>query len=77
LTVGTADDVVICVPPDAAVNHPVNEYPVLVGVGSVPNAVPTVLVALVGDTLPPLAFHVIVTVAACQTAYSVMPAFAV
>ena len=46
---------VTCVPPDEAVNHPLNVYPVQIGVGSVPYADPKVTCAVPGTTaLPPL-----------------------
>jgi hypothetical protein len=43
-------------------NHPAKLYPLLVGVGRFPKSAPEVLTALEGETEPPLAFHVIVTV---------------
>jgi hypothetical protein len=46
------------------VHQPRNVCPCLVGVGNVLNCVPDVFSELVGDTAPPLASHVIVTVAA-------------
>jgi hypothetical protein len=63
---GTIEVDNIRVPPVLAetVHQPANVWPVLVGVGKVPNCVPDVLIELVGDTVPPLGFHVIVTVAA-------------
>ena len=51
---------VTCVPPLAAVYHPWNVYPVLVGVGSVPYVDPYVTVMLLVDTVPPFALKVIV-----------------
>ena len=59
---GTTVFAVIWVPPVAAdvVNHPTKLYPALVGVGIVPINVPGTLDCVVGLTLPPFAFQVIV-----------------
>jgi hypothetical protein len=52
--------VVICVPPEAAVNQPAKVCPDLVGVGNVPTVEPAVTV-LDGTELPPLELKVMVT----------------
>ena len=55
LLFGTMLELVICVPPVAAVNHPLKVNPVLsFGVGSVPKAVPGVRLDVAGVPVPPL-----------------------
>ena len=70
MLLGTALEAVICVPPVAAlvVNHPTNVCPALVGVGKVPNCDPGAKSEVEGETVPPLAFHVMVTGAAVHLA---------
>jgi len=63
LLLGTVLKLPICVPPVLALvlNQPTKVYPALVGVGSVPKDDPGVRFELVGETEPPFAFHVMVT----------------
>jgi hypothetical protein len=68
LTLGTMLVYVIRVPPGS--NHPRKLCPARVGVGSrLKNWLPRVRLELAGDTVPPLAFHVMVTrgMDACST----------
>jgi hypothetical protein len=58
---GTIVALVTCEPPEEAVNHPLKVWPAWVEVGSVPRVLPGVWLELVGDTVPPCAFHVTVT----------------
>ena len=51
-------DVYTLEPPLVDVYHPLNVYPLLVGVGNVPYVLPYVIVLLVGLTLPPFALYV-------------------
>jgi hypothetical protein len=63
-TDGTIDVDDIRDPPVVAVHQPSNVYPVLIGIGNAPNCVSEIFGKLVGNTVPPLGFHVIVTDAA-------------
>ena len=61
----------IAVPPLDAVNHPLNVYPVRVGVGNVPYVESYVTLLLAVDTLPPFALNVTVNDFAVHCAYRV------
>ena len=66
---GIMVEVVIWVPvPPEPVNQPAKTEPVFVGVGSVLIFEPAVFFSDVGDTVPPLGFHVIVILAAVHFA---------
>jgi hypothetical protein len=69
LDAGTIDELISLDPVKLVdENHPAKLYPLLVGVGRVTKIEPGFFTALEGETEPPLAFQVIVTVFAIHFA---------